>query len=415
MTLRHGALADYFSGIGFKRLKPVEIDPLVSNEHEFNGISKFKELFGLERQSFGVRIIYLCDSEEEILEDTTEFTWYDARENHATRTEHRLYYKNSTCIEKSAPEDLFVLCLNKAKTDLEPKSLTVFIAKHGDTVERQLAWLFGIQLENVTDSAAVQPKCERSVDFFTGLILERVGISITESNDSLLEKIFKQFPDGFPATNEFSKFARALMHDVSVLDDVDAAVVAWIDVEESAFRALENHIVKKQIDLGFSTVDEFINFSLSVHNRRKSRAGYALENHLKFTFETLGIHHSYNQISENKSRPDFIFPGITQYRKPDFPASSLTMLGVKTTCKDRWRQVLCEAHRVEKKHLLTLEPSISVSQTEEMKSSKLQLVVPKGIFSSYTSTQQLWLMGIDDFISYVKKGEKNESKVASVS
>ena len=406
MTIRHGALADYFSGIGFKRLKPVEIDPQVSNEHEFNGISKFKELFGLLKQGFAVRIIYLCDSEEEILEDTTEFTWYDARENHPTRTEHRLYYKNSLCIEKAAPEDLMVLCVNKAKTDSDPKSLTVFIAKYGDTVERQLAWLFGIQLENVTDNAAVQPKCERSVDFFTGLILERVGISITESNESLLEKIFKQFSDGFPSTYEFSKFARGLLPDVSAFDNVDAAVVTWIDAEESAFRALENHIVKKQIDAGFATVDDFINFSLSVHNRRKSRAGYALENHLRFTFETLGINHAYNQITENKTRPDFVFPGMTQYRDANFPAASLTMLGVKTTCKDRWRQVISEAHRVEKKHLLTLEPSISVSQTDEMKSSKLQLVVPKGIFSSYTTTQQSWLMGIDDFINYVKERDQ---------
>jgi hypothetical protein len=30
------------------------------------------------------------------------------------------------------------------------------------------------------------------------------------------------------------------------------------------------------------------------------------------------------------------------------------MLGVKTTCSDRWRQVLAEADRIQLKHLLTL-------------------------------------------------------------
>ena len=33
-------------GFGYKTLKPVEIDPEVSHEHEFNGIDQFKGLFG---------------------------------------------------------------------------------------------------------------------------------------------------------------------------------------------------------------------------------------------------------------------------------------------------------------------------------------------------------------------------------
>lgn len=410
MTIKHGALADYFQGIGFKRLKPVEIDPNVSNEHEFNGISKFKELFGLERQNFPVRIIYLCDSEEDILEDSTHFTWYDAREKHASRTEHRLYYKSSTCIEKAAAEDLMVICLNKARSESEPKTLTVFVAKHGDTVEHQLAWLFGIQLESVTDRAAVQHESEKTVDFFTGLILERVGINIATFDESLIDKLLGRFSSGFPSTYEFSAFARELCPEVSVREAIDSAIIAWIETEESAFRTFEHYFVKERIEKGFATVDEFINFSLSVHNRRKSRAGFALENHLKFAFETLGIHHSFNKVTENKSRPDFIFPGIAQYHDLDFPVASLTMLGVKTTCKDRWRQVLSEAHRIPNKHLLTLEPSISVSQTDEMRSSNLQLVVPQGIFSSYTPSQQSWLMEIHDFIDHLKTKEKHECK-----
>ena len=42
------------------------------------------------------------------------------------------------------------------------------------------------------------------------------------------------------------------------------------------------------------------------------------------------------------------------------------MLAVKSTCKDRWRQILAEADRLPVKHLLTLEPGISVAQTDEM-------------------------------------------------
>ncbi len=74
------------------------------------------------------------------------------------------------------------------------------------------------------------------------------------------------------------------------------------------------------------------------------------------------------------------------------------MLGVKSTCKDRWRQVLSEADRISEKHLLTFEAAISVNQTHEMEYNHLQLVVPEAIHKTYTDTQQKWLMNVADFI-----------------
>ncbi|MFC6252851.1 type II restriction endonuclease [Pseudophaeobacter arcticus] len=54
----------------------------------------------------------------------------------------------------------------------------------------------------------------------------------------------------------------------------------------------------------------------------------------------------------------------------------------KSTCKDRWRQVLAEAEKVSRKHLLTLEPGISEPQTDQMEASSLQLVVPAPVHGS---------------------------------
>ena len=78
------------------------------------------------------------------------------------------------------------------------------------------------------------------------------------------------------------------------------------------------------------------------------------------------------------------------------------MLGVKTTCKDRWRQVLSEAKRIEAKHLLTLEPGISENQTNEMKSNSLFLVLPKELHASFKVKQQKELLTLKDFIDVVK-------------
>ena len=43
----------------------------------------------------------------------------------------------------------------------------------------------------------------------------------------------------------------------------------------------------------------------------------------------------------------------------NFDSNKLTMLASKTTCKDRWRQILNEADRIKIKHLFTLQQGIS--------------------------------------------------------
>ena len=76
------------------------------------------------------------------------------------------------------------------------------------------------------------------------------------------------------------------------------------------------------------------------------------------------------------------------------------MLGVKTTCKDRWRQVLSEARRIGEKHLFTLEPGISENQTNEMQANNLRLVLPQALLhETYRGSQKKWLMSLTDFIS----------------
>jgi hypothetical protein len=399
MTIPHGYLKDYFESFGFKLLKPVEIDPAISNEHEFNGIDRFKDILGPEKQHLPCRVIYLTDDEDNIIEDIVTLTWYDARERHPTRTEYRLYYPNADCFLRAKPDDLLIICKNR--NDIRVP-FTMFLSKHGDTITNQLLWLFGISSDELAPTGVAQRiSADNQLNYFTNLILSKIGIVLKEPDDSLIKKLFKRFPGGFPATVDFSEFSRTFVSDVSPVDDPDSALVKYLDNEEYLFRVFENHFIKEKLKTGFLDTDDFIRFSLSVHNRRKSRAGYALENHLKFIFNSLKIRYSYNEITENKSRPDFIFPGISDYKNVNFPSFNLTMLGAKTTCKDRWRQVLTEAKRIQQKHLCTLEPSISDDQTNEMRANNLWLVVPTSILSTYNQNQQHWLINLSDFIKLV--------------
>jgi hypothetical protein len=180
--------------------------------------------------------------------------------------------------------------------------------------------------------------------------------------------------------------------------------MAWMEREEILFRTLEKHLIGERLSQGFDgDVDGFISFSLSVQNRRKSRAGLALENHLEILFKECGIRYTRTPMTENKAKPDFIFPGIEEYRNPEYDPLNLTMLGVKSSCKDRWRQVLTEADRIEQKHLLTLEAAISENQTNEMQAKRLQLVLPEELHDTYSEVQKSWLMNISQFTEVVRQ------------
>jgi hypothetical protein len=74
--------------------------------------------------------------------------------------------------------------------------------------------------------------------------------------------------------------------------------------------------------------------------------------------------------------------------------------------EDRWRQVLPEADRISPKHLMTLEPAISVAQTDQMRSHQLQLVIPESIQASFTDAQRSWLLSVRDFVELIKAKER---------
>ena len=78
------------------------------------------------------------------------------------------------------------------------------------------------------------------------------------------------------------------------------------------------------------------------------------------------------------------------------------MLAVKTTCKDRWRQILNEADRIKQKHLLTLQEGVSEGQFKEMSAAGVQLVVPAQLRNAYPSAIQSHLQTLESFIGDVR-------------
>ncbi|MEQ8710809.1 MAG: type II restriction endonuclease [Rhodospirillales bacterium] len=405
--MRRGQLSDHFAGVAIKRLSAVETRPANSNQHEFNGASKLRGLFGDDdRRGIPARYIWLGQEQESISVDDT-VSWYDSRRKHPLRTEYRLYYRTNEVTAMMQENDvLFIaLCRNG--------SVMVIIVPEGSTIQNQLVWLFGLE-EQPEFQFTFQETAGSSnpeLDFAARYILDELGIEPEEPEAARLDDLIEPFGLRFPTTRIFSELARTAVTDVSPADDPDSALLGWLDMEEQLFRRLERRIVAERIASGFNIpdgadVDGFLSFSLSVQNRRKSRAGQSLEHHLEAVLVASGIRYSRGAETENRNKPDFLFPGCKYYHDPAFPPARLTMLGVKSTLKDRWRQVLSEAERIDKKHLLTLEPGISENQTSEMQAKNLQLVLPRKLHKSFRTSQQAWLMDISEFLSLVNERQK---------
>ena len=213
----------------------------------------------------------------------------------------------------------------------------------------------------------------------------------------------------FPSSQAMSYAARMITHEVLLsqaitVTDPDKALLQWTEEEYKLFRALEQARYGNTVSNGFSSVDDFILLANQVLNRRKSRAGKSLEHHLSAIFDENGIKYTAQAVTEGKKRPDFIFPSEAAYHDFSFPISQLTSLAAKTTCKDRWRQILNEADRLRdgRKYLCTLQQGISTMQMDEMESEGVTLVVPKAYHLAYPKERKDRLWSIHKFVNYLK-------------
>lgn len=179
------------------------------------------------------------------------------------------------------------------------------------------------------------------------------------------------------------------------------------DCEFEIFRSVEQAFWMPRISEGFQSIDVFVGTAQSILQSRKARSGRSLEYHLGLIFEeegmTAGRDFVHGPTIEGNKRPDFLFPSTLAYEDSEFPAADLRMLAVKTTCRDRWRQILNEADRIEKKHLLTLQEGVSQNQLAEMTAAGVQLVVPQPLHASYPEEARRNLLTVEAFIAERRK------------
>ncbi|MFN4314049.1 MAG: type II restriction endonuclease [Chitinophagaceae bacterium] len=213
----------------------------------------------------------------------------------------------------------------------------------------------------------------------------------------------------FPPTDLLAAQARACYNGAygvglkDVLANPDRILLEWIDAEYSLFKAIENDRYLDIIQKPFDSVEHLVDIANMILNRRKSRAGKSLEHHLAELFNSFGLMYSSQSITEGNKKPDFLFPGGNTYHDKSFPAEKLTFLASKTTCKDRWRQVLNEADRIKTKHLFTLQQGISANQLKEMREYNIQLVIPRENLTTFPAEFRQEILSLNQFIIHAKE------------
>ena len=95
-----------------KTLSAVEANPNASNQHELNGVSEFKRVFGLEK----FKASALFTTGDGLVMDTAFVTWYDSRVAHESRSEHRLYFQSNRVMDLAKEGDVIIVEVDDANS-----------------------------------------------------------------------------------------------------------------------------------------------------------------------------------------------------------------------------------------------------------------------------------------------------------
>lgn len=218
------------------------------------------------------------------------------------------------------------------------------------------------------------------------------------------EEIPPEWLDSFPSPSEiFDKSIEWRPDDSTSVDD---RLIKRRRCEYEVFQSIEEAVTLPLVRDGFDNLNDFIATAQTVLQRRKARAGRSLELHVRQILVEEGLQEgrdfSWQPETERGKNPDFLFPSEIDYKNLDFPSSKLNMLAVKTTARDRWRQILNEADRIGVKHLLTVQHGISLKQFNEMSENGVQLVIPEPLINEFPKSIRPSLKTFESFIGDIR-------------
>lgn len=247
-------------------------------------------------------------------------------------------------------------------------------------------------------------------DVLAGLLLSTADLPTVWTGQrvepaALIADFVQSIGSTFPSTETMAHIGRDIADRINPLlrrRRWDAQLLEWVRMEYEVFRAVERHFFLQVDAAQWADVDRFLATANSMMNRRKARAGKSLEHHVSEILTRSGIPFSPQAPTEDGHVADFLLPGTDAYHSPTFLADDLVFLAAKTTCKDRWRQILTETNKIRVKHLLTLRQTLSADQLQQMCHNDVHLVVPKPYHAGYPTLAGARVWSVDDFVKMLQ-------------
>ncbi|MBF1004222.1 MAG: restriction endonuclease [Lachnospiraceae bacterium] len=338
------------------------------------------------------------------------YTEKELKENHILKKTGKIKWQDdfsTNCIFTwyESKNELRMTGFGRGFELLRPEYTGALFVMIKESEESFLGFMFNTEedIEEFIDSFGMTPaETNRPIAFDS--------IELTEKQ--AIDTFIGELKVDFPSSVEISTAARQIQYQVYrnrylVATDPDTMLLRWTEEEYRLFRAIECKRYGDIVARGFVSVDDFIALANQVLNRRKSRAGKSLEHHLTAIFDENKIRYTAQAITEGNKKPDFLFPSEEAYHDRTFFIDKLCTLAAKTTCKDRWRQILNEADRLrdENKYLCTMQQGISAAQMDEMQAEKVILVVPKPYITAYPKDKRDRIWTVGRFVGYVKEME----------
>ena len=375
-----------------KRLAAVEIDPDRSNQHEFNA-GHLRSGLGFASDSAKGRLrllIYPDDGGEPVVDDD-RYTLYDARARHPTRSEWHLYYYSAELASEARVGDLLVLYRPDGGADLHG----VVVRSGSERAERLLDALLLRDEEILAEFRLVDAP-------------ETIGRPATRLGEALVGETADIEPSGspyptrdhpivtravregsLPDTATMAGAAAALMDPRRGTSDPDGYLFDVMEAETALFNDIETAIggarLAELVDQD-APLRDVLNWAMSIHQARRSRRGQSLQHHFAEVLQASGIPYAAQCTTEDGETPDFVVPGCVEYHDERFPVDRLRMVACKTTSKERWRQILNEAARIDQKYLLTIDGNLTAAVIGQMHASRLHPFLPAQIIQNEYAT-----------------------------
>lgn len=258
--MEKGCLSKCFDNCIVKVMVNSDLDRGTSKQHEFNGVSKLKSIFGEDKITVNASFYHLYD-DKPMVKRTGNVTWYDARKNNPSKTEYRLYYYEDTEFGLISPGEIIYVLLRKSDT----KSIVVdiLIMPFESAISHDAAYLLGIDkttnLPPITlDSSTHSDKLEYNFNVINSIL----------SSSKPTYRIPKvNLP---PDSRRVSEFTRSLLNGLDPVINPD--------------EYLRNCCVQ-EVELYNNESDETLNKEFDCHDVSDD----TIRNHLKYIFNKNGI------------------------------------------------------------------------------------------------------------------------------